>query len=63
VQINSDQCDADRELTAEELRWLAEWVDEQLSPEAVTVAQANAALAARRSQSSSSQAGTSQAAG
>ena len=36
---------------------------QQAASEAVTVAQANAALAARRSQSSSSRAGTSQAAG
>eukprot|EP00966_Prymnesium_polylepis_P188526 4368527-Prymnesium_polylepis.1 len=43
--------------TAEELEWLSEWIDEQPTPEAVTVAQADAALAARRS----SRAGPSQA--
>ena len=48
--------------TEEELHWLAEWVDEQLAPEAVTLEQASAALAARRScPAGSSHAGSSSA--
>lgn len=48
--------------TAEELQWLADWVDEQPEPEAITVEQADAALAIRRSsRAGSSQAGSSSA--
>mmetsp|Transcript_21 Transcript_21/g.39 ORF Transcript_21/g.39 Transcript_21/m.39 type:complete len:187 (-) Transcript_21:213-773(-) len=63
VEIDVDQRDdAQQPPTAEELEWLAEWIDDQPAPESVTVAQADAALAARRSsQAGSSQAGSSQA--
>mmetsp|Transcript_17538 Transcript_17538/g.52449 ORF Transcript_17538/g.52449 Transcript_17538/m.52449 type:complete len:113 (-) Transcript_17538:22-360(-) len=47
--------------TAEELQWLSEWIDEQPTPEAVTVEQADAAIAARRSATSVSQRGSSSA--
>ena len=48
--------------STEELEWLASWIDEQLAPEAVTVAEADAALSAHRLlQAGSSQAGSSQA--
>jgi hypothetical protein len=47
--------------TAEELEWLAEWMDSQLAPEEITTEQAAAALAQRRSASSSSKAGSSEA--
>eukprot|EP00966_Prymnesium_polylepis_P171952 3976256-Prymnesium_polylepis.1 len=67
VQIDPEQRAAERPPSTEELRWLAEWIDEQLAPEAVTLDQANAALAVRRSsqadssQVTSSQEGSSQA--
>ena len=62
VEINTVRRDADQPPTAEELEWLSEWIDEQSAPEAVTVAQADAALSARRSsRAGSSQAGSSQA--
>eukprot|EP00966_Prymnesium_polylepis_P250273 5786573-Prymnesium_polylepis.1 len=48
VEIDAEQPDADQPPTTEELQWLAEWIDEQPQPESVTVAQADAALAARR---------------
>ena len=62
VEVRTVQCDADQPPTEEELHWLAEWVDEQLAPEAVTLEQASAALAARRScPAGSSHAGSSHA--
>eukprot|EP00966_Prymnesium_polylepis_P202256 4685850-Prymnesium_polylepis.1 len=61
VEVNTAEQQEEQPPTAEELDWLAEWLDEQLAPEAVTIELADAAIAARRSASGSSQAGTSSA--